>query len=123
VHEDVAYLPWSPLGTGILSGKYLNGQVPEGTRWSFAQRHGLFRDTPKTHQTVAALVQVAKDHNISPVKLALGWVDQVDGVTSTIIGATKLTQLEQNIAAFAEPLSTAVLADIDGVLRQMNAAF
>jgi len=38
--NDLAYLPWSPLGSGVLSGKYLNGAMPEGSRWSFAGRHG-----------------------------------------------------------------------------------
>jgi aryl-alcohol dehydrogenase-like predicted oxidoreductase len=42
IHEDIAYLPWSPLGGGMLSGKYLNGARPEGSRWTLVQRNGLF---------------------------------------------------------------------------------
>ena len=45
VHEDIAYLPWSPLATGLLTGKYVNGQRPAGSRFTLMQRHGLFRDT------------------------------------------------------------------------------
>ncbi|MEW6983472.1 aldo/keto reductase [Colwelliaceae bacterium 6471] len=123
VHEDIAYLPWSPLTTGLMTGKYLNGARPEGSRWTFMQRQGLFRDTPYVHQAVAAYVELAKRHNISPVKLALGWCDQVNGVTSTIIGATKMTQLEENVAAFQSPLSEEILGDIKAVLKQYPMPF
>ena len=118
INEDVAYLPWSPLASGMLTGKYLNGQRPEGSRWSIEQRMGLFRDTPQSNQAVAAFLEVAKNHNISPVQLALGWVNQVEGVTSTIIGATKIEQLQENIESFAQPLTQAVLDDINQVIKQ-----
>jgi len=123
VHEDVAYLPWSPLATGLLTGKYLNGARPAGSRFTFMQRHGLFRDTPQSNDAVAAFVELAKQQGISPAKLALGWVDQVNGVTSTIIGATSMPQLEENIAAFREPLSPAVMKDIGQVLKRYPAPF
>jgi aryl-alcohol dehydrogenase-like predicted oxidoreductase len=123
INEDVAYLPWSPLAAGCLTGKYLDGARPKGSRWSFEQRNGLFRDTQQTNAATAAYVEVAKAHGISPAKLALGWCDQIEGVTSTIIGATTIAQLEQNIAAFAEPLSAEVLADIQQVLKQYPMPF
>ncbi|MEW6992472.1 aldo/keto reductase [Colwelliaceae bacterium 6441] len=123
VHEDIAYLPWSPLATGLLTGKYLNGARPKGSRWTFMQRNGLFRDTPNTHQAVQAFVDLAKRHNISPAKLALGWVDQVNGVTSTIIGATDMQQLIENINAFNEPLSLEIINDISELLRQHPSPF
>lgn len=122
-HEDIAYLPWSPLATGLLSGKYANGVRPEGSRWTIMQRNGLFRDTPQAHAAVAALVDVAKAHNITPIELALGWVDQVSGVTSTIIGATSMTQLKANIAAFKTPLSEEILLDISNVLKRFPSPF
>jgi len=123
VHEDIAYLPWSPLATGILTGKYLNGARPDGSRWTFMQRNGLFRDTQNVHKAVGSYAELAKKHNISPVKLALGWVNQVNGVTSTIIGATTLTQLEENIDAFNEPLSDDVMGDITKLLKQYPSPF
>lgn len=118
VHEKVAYLPWSPLAGGALSGKYLNGARPAGTRWSMLQRNGLFRDTPESNQAIAAFTELAHSHGVSPVTAALGWVAQVDGVTSTIIGATSMAQLQQNIAAFATPLTAALLDDIAMFLRR-----
>ncbi|MFT4926897.1 MAG: aryl-alcohol dehydrogenase-like predicted oxidoreductase [Phenylobacterium sp.] len=123
VHEDIAYLPWSPLASGMLTGKYANGAFPEGSRWTFSQRNGLFRDTEAGHKAVAAYVDVAQQHGISPAKVALGWCDQVPGVTSTIIGATSMTQLEQDIEAFSEPLSAEIITDITGVLKAFPAPF
>ncbi|UUO21941.1 aldo/keto reductase [Colwellia sp. M166] len=123
IHEDIAYLPWSPLATGLLTGKYLNGQRPEGSRFTLMQRNGLFRDTQHTNAAVHAYVALAKKHNISPAHLALAWCDQVDGVTSTIIGATNMQQLKQNIAAFKQPLTAEVLEDINQTLKQHPCPF
>lgn len=117
INEDIAYLPWSPLATGMLTGKYINGQRPEGSRWTIVQRMGIFRLNEQSEKAVEAFVEVAKSHNITPAKLALGWVNQVEGVTSTIIGATKMSQLQENIEAFAEPLNEQVLTDINQVMR------
>lgn len=118
VHEDIAFLPWSPLATGLLTGKYANNARPAGSRWTFIQRNGLYRDTPQSHHAVAAYVELAKKHNISPVTLALAWCKQVNGVTSTIIGATKMQQLKENIAAFKQPLSADLLAEITQIHKR-----
>lgn len=118
VFEDIAYLPWSPLATGILSGKYLNGQLPEGSRWTIAQRMGLFRDTPQTHAATQKYVDLAHSVGITPSQLALAWCKQVPGVTSSIIGATKMSQLRENIAAFDAELSEETLSAISSILQQ-----
>lgn len=124
IHQDIAYLPWSPLATGALTGKYLDGNRPTGSRWAFAQqRHGLFRDTKQTNQAVAEYLKVASKHQLSPAQLALAWCNQVDGVTSTIIGATNMDQLKENLSAFDLSLSDQVLADIDSVYRQFPMPF
>jgi len=123
VHENMAYLPWSPLATGLLTGKYLNGARPQGSRWTLMQRHGLFRSTEQSHLAVAAYVELAHQYNISPTTLALAWCDQVNGVTSTIIGATSMEQLKEDIDAFKPPLSTELLADIMQVLKRYPIPF
>lgn len=123
INEDIAYLPWSPLATGLLTGKYLNGQRPAGSRFTLMQRHGLFRDTQQTEAAVHAYVQLAKKHNISPAHLALAWCEQVYGVTSTIIGATTMQQLAQNIAAFEQPLTAEVLDGVNQILKQHPCPF
>ncbi|MBF7071954.1 aldo/keto reductase [Glaciecola sp. MH2013] len=117
VFEDIAYLPWSPLSGGMLSGKYIGGARPKGSRWTMMQRNGLFRNTQHAEDAVVAYCEIAKKHGISPSQLALAWCDQVDGVTSTIIGATNLPQLEENIAAFDMTLSQDC---VDAVLETLQ---
>jgi len=123
VRENIAYLPWSPLATGILTGKYLNGARPEGSRWTYMQRNGLFRDTESSNAAAQAYVDLAKQFNITPSELALAWCDQVKGVTSTIIGATTMKQLEENIAAFNIELPKQLLVEITNTLKKYPAPF
>jgi aryl-alcohol dehydrogenase-like predicted oxidoreductase len=117
IHEEVAFLPWSPLAGGMLSGKYLNGQLPSGSRWTFMQRNGIFRDTPLANRAVEAYTEIANTYGYTPSQLALAWCNQVDGVSSTIIGATSMDQLKENINAFSKPLSQEALSDIDDVFK------
>ena len=123
VYENIAYLPWSPLAGGALSGKYLNGKMPVGSRWSYEQRFGIFRNTPQSQGAITEYVRLAKEYGLSPSQLALAWCDQIDGVSSTIIGATTMGQLKENIAAFGMSLTDEVLKDIRSVLRQYPMAF
>ncbi|MFT6916858.1 MAG: aryl-alcohol dehydrogenase-like predicted oxidoreductase [Motiliproteus sp.] len=123
VHEHLAYLPWSPLAGGMLSGKYLNGERPAGSRWTLMQRNGLFRDTPLANSATAAYVEIANTYGYTPSQLALAWCDQVEGVTSTIIGATSIAQLQENISAFSMPLSQAALSDINSVFKRYPLPF
>lgn len=121
--ENVAYLPWSPMAGGALSGKYRNGARPEKSRWTMTQRNGIFRDTPQTHKAIDALYEIAQTQRISLAQLSLAWVYQFNGVTSTIIGATSMAQLKENIDAYQLKLSEEVLADIDAVIHQYPMPF
>lgn len=123
VHQQVAYLPWSPLATGALTGKYVNGARPQGARWNLIQPDNLFRDTPQSNAAAAAYCELARQHSLTPAQLALAWCQQVDGVTSTIIGATSLEQLKENIKAFAVTLSDTVLQEIAAIQRQYPVPF
>ena len=123
VHADVAYLPWSPLAGGFLSGKYVDGARPEGARWSKAQRLGLFRDTSSANEATKAYMDVAKKYNITAAQLALAWCDKVDGVTSTIIGATSMSQLKEDVAAFEISTSDEMLADIHEIFSTISGTF
>ena len=123
VHEDVAFLPWSPLAGGLLTGKYLNGARPEGSRFTLTQRNGLFRENDQANNAVNEFVQIAKANQITPAQLALAWCAQVDGVSSTIIGATTIEQLSENIKAFEIQLSETLLKAIDTVLRRYPMPF
>ena len=93
---------------------------PAGSRWSMLQRNGLFRDTPQSNQAIAAFTELAMAHGILPAQLALAWVDQVDGVTSTIIGATNLAQLQQNMPLVKEQLQQQGYAPVLVVMPQLR---
>ncbi|MEW9799660.1 aldo/keto reductase [Alteromonas sp. CYL-A6] len=123
VLEDIAYLPWSPLATGMLTGKYLNGERPKGSRWTYVQRQGLFRDRQAGQNATRRYMEIAERAGVSAATLALAWCRQVPGVTSTIIGATSVAQLEENIAAFDVELDSAVLRQIQDVIKQYPAGF
>lgn len=123
VRENIAYLPWSPLAGGALSGKYLSGDIPKGSRWSLVQRNGLFRNTPKSQQAITRYVDIAHAHNLTPSQLALIWCNQVEGVTSTIIGATSMSQLKENLSAFDMNLSPKTKSDINLALREFSLPF
>lgn len=123
VHEDIAYLPWSPLGGGMLSGKYLDGQRPEGSRWTISQRMGLFRDNPQSEAAIRAYKSVAEKHGMTAAQLALAWCDQVDGVTSTIIGATSMQQLKENLDAFSIPFGDEAANQTLEVIQQFTVPF
>ena len=116
--EDIAYLPWSPLATGMLSGKYHNDARPAGSRWTYSQRQGLFRDQPMAREATAAYMDIAADYQLTPAQLALAWCRQVPGVSSTIIGATSTAQLTENIQAFDITLSSEALAAIGATLQR-----
>lgn len=123
VHEDIAYLPWSPLGGGVLTGKYIDGARPQGSRWSMVQRNGLFRDSTAAQEAVSAYMEIAKDIGLTPAQLALAWCDKIDGVTSTIIGATSMSQLKEDIDAFDKKLSQDSMLAIAKVLKNYPAPF
>jgi len=123
VFNEVAYMPWSPLAGGALSGKYANGAKPEGCRWSMQQRNGIFRDTTFSHEAIAAYKEVADSHQISLVELSLAWVYQLAGVSSTIIGATSMAQLKEDIGAYNIALSDQVMNDIGAVIKRYPQPF
>ncbi|GAB3012299.1 aldo/keto reductase [Bowmanella dokdonensis] len=123
VRSDMAYLPWSPLGGGMLSGKYLEGQRPQGSRWTLLQRNGLFRDTQAAQAAVREYMSLAGDFGLTAAQLALAWCDQVDGVTSTIIGATSMGQLEEDIAAFKRPLTGEQLDAVGQIMHRYPMPF
>ncbi len=123
VFNDVAYLPWSPIAGGALSGKYANGAKPEGCRWTMQQRNGIFRDTTLSHQAIAAYQEVADANNLTLVQLSLAWVYQLTGVTSTIIGATSMAQLKEDIGAYEIALSDEILEQVSAVIKRFPQPF
>lgn len=123
VLDDVAFLPWSPMAGGALSGKYRNGARPANSRWSMAQRNGIFRDTVQSHDAIEAYYKIAQKHDVSLAQMSLAWVYQFSGVTSTIIGATSMDNLKENIDAYDLSMSDDMLAEIASVIRRYPVPF
>jgi aryl-alcohol dehydrogenase-like predicted oxidoreductase len=111
-------LPWSPLGGGWLSGKYRRDQRPSGdTRLGDDPNRGMEawerRGTERTWAVVDAVQKVAESRGVSMAEVALSWVTDRPGVTSTILGARTLDQLEANLKAADLHLDDAELAALD----------
>ena len=127
VRDDVAYLPWSPLAMGILSGKYNQKPWPENSRYEVAKRidsdPGFYRHNEESYAAVAAYMAVAEKHGLDVCQMAIKFCDVQNFVTSTIIGATSMEQLKTDIDAFDIELSDEVMADIDEVYRQYPIPF
>lgn len=115
VHEDVALLAFSPLVTGIITGKYLGGAMPEGSRHSIDGTSPRF--SPRLDDAVRAYLSVAEKHGIDPVHMALAWCVQRPFPCIPIFGATTIEQLEHIFAGTDLVLSDEVLADIDAANR------
>jgi aryl-alcohol dehydrogenase-like predicted oxidoreductase len=98
MREEVSLLAYSPLGQGFLTGKYLDGARPEGARTTLFSR-GQRYQTPGAETAIAAYVGLARELGLDPAALAIAFVDSRPFVTSTIIGATSMAQLEADIAA------------------------
>ncbi|CAN6883390.1 unnamed protein product [Brassica oleracea] len=120
---NVGLLAYSPLGGGSLSGKYLVTDL-EATKNARLNLFPGFMERYKGSLAKEATIQyieVAKKHGLTPVELALGFVRDRPFVTSTIIGATSLEQLKEDIDAYLVtegPLSPEVIADIEAVFRR-----
>jgi aryl-alcohol dehydrogenase-like predicted oxidoreductase len=120
--EKVSLLPYSPLAFGTLSGKYLADPQTRGRVTLFAgfgQRYAK----PNVQPAVAAYAELARQNGLTPAQLALAFVYSRWFVASTIIGATTMAQLEENLGAVELKLSPDVLDAIDEVhLRYTNPA-
>src|SRR6266571_9381023 len=111
-------LPWSPLGGGWLSGKYRRDQRPTGdTRLGDDPNRGMEaydrRGTERTWNVIDAVQKVAEDRGVSMAEVALAWVTARPAVTSTILGARTLGQLEANLRSAQLELSAAETAALD----------
>ncbi|WP_118136497.1 aldo/keto reductase [Oceanicella sp. SM1341] len=92
--EDVGLLTYSPLAQGYLSGKYLDGQVPEGARKSFMGERMTRYEGPSTEHAIRGYLEVAGDFGLDPNAMALRWSVSKPFVASSIFGAANMRQLE-----------------------------
>ncbi|MDE0931284.1 MAG: aldo/keto reductase, partial [Halioglobus sp.] len=124
--ENVSLIPYSPLGGGVLSGKYNGGAFPEGARFSMylqspkrqqAMMHRFVNE--KTLESTRRYQAIAAELQMSVVTMAIAWSKQHDFVASTIVGATTPEQVPELLAAAEVTLSADTLKQIDAVSRDI----
>jgi aryl-alcohol dehydrogenase-like predicted oxidoreductase len=113
-HEHVGLLAYSPLAFGLLSGKHVSG-IAERSRFALFDTFGARYRKPNVDEAVAAYTALAREHGFSPAQLALAFVRSRFFVASTILGATSLAQLEENLGSVQLTLSPEILAQIDAI--------
>ena len=129
--ENVSLLPYSPLAGGVLCGKYQDGALPEGARFSSYLSGGGERQksmasrfvNDRTLEATARFIEIAKSLEISVTTLATAWSKQHDFVASTIIGASTLAQLDDTLAAADLTLTQETLDQIDQVEKEIPLSY
>ncbi len=121
--NGIGQIVWSPLGQGVLTGKYKAGQtVPKDSR-AASDTMNVFIGNLLSNEILTAVDQlrpIAENENLSMAQLALAWVLRDERVSSAIIGASKPQQVEDNAAASGVKLSAETLAAIDGILDSIK---
>ncbi|TJZ70060.1 NADP(H)-dependent aldo-keto reductase [Chitiniphilus eburneus] len=112
--EQVGLLAYSPLAFGVLSGKYLNGARPAGSRLALYDRFVRYSGATAEAAT-REYVQLAQSLGLSPATLALSYVNSRPFVTSNLIGATTLAQLQENIDSIDVTLGEEALRQLDAI--------
>lgn len=111
-HEDISLLAYSPLAAGLLTGKYQNGAVPEGSRMALNRDLGG-RKTPRAFEAVDAYLDIAARYGLDPSQMAIAWCLTRPFPTIPIIGATSEAQLATALGAADVTLSAEVLVEIE----------
>jgi L-glyceraldehyde 3-phosphate reductase len=116
--EGTGCICFSPLAQGLLSGRYLDGSIPHGSR---ASKNGFLKTatiTPQLLKKLNALNDVAKERGVSLSALAILWILRDMRNTSVLVGASSAAQLKENLSALAQPaLNAQELEKIEGILR------
>lgn len=111
--ENIGLLAYSPLGFGVLTGKYINNP-PQNSRLSLWNKFTRYSNE-KSKKATLEYINLANEFNISPTKLALAFINQQPFVTSNIIGATNLAQLEENIKSIEIKLNDEIINKIEEI--------
>jgi len=113
IRENVGLLAYSPLAFGVLSGKYLNG-MPDNSRLKLFPQMGRY-NSDEAHKATKSYADLAKKHNLSLPQISLAFCTQQPFLTSTIIGATTMAQLKENIGSIDVTLSEDILKEINAI--------
>lgn len=125
--EGVSLIPYSPIAGGVLSGKYLGGQWPEGARFSnyrgMGPRQAVMAERFAGGRAMASterFVGIAAEAGMSPVTMAVAWSKQHDFVASTIVGVTRVEHVAEILAAAELVLPADMMKAIDAVSREIR---
>jgi aryl-alcohol dehydrogenase-like predicted oxidoreductase len=118
IRSKIGLLAYSPLGFGVLSGKYLGGKKPENARITLFPAYGRYSNENALKAT-QKYYELAKDHNLSLTQMALAFVTSRPFLTSNIIGATSMDQLKENIGSIHIDLSEEVLKGIEAIHNEI----
>ena len=115
MRERCGLLAYSPLGFGVLSGKYLGGKQPDGARLTlFGAMFGRYTH-PRAQEITQKYVDIANKHKLEPAVMALAFVNSRPWLTSNLIGATNMEQLEMNISSAFVTLPQEAATEIDAL--------
>ncbi len=112
--EHIGLLAYSPMGFGVLSGKYIKGKAADNARLKLFPRFARYSSAQSTEATTRYL-KIAEENGLSLAQMALAFVNTRPFLTSNIIGATNLKQLEENIDSIYVELSDVVVKEINKV--------
>ena len=121
--EGIGQIVWSPIAQGVLTGKYLPGEKsPSGSRATDKKGGANMIKGMMTEPILAAvqkLIPIAAKVDLTPAQLAIAWVLQNPNVSSAIIGATKPSQIKENVKASGVKLDQSIMAEIDTALSSV----
>jgi aryl-alcohol dehydrogenase (NADP+) len=123
--EGIAVIPFNPLAGGLLTGKHVQEAPPEaGTRFTVGNAGAMYQTRywhKREFETVEAFRALAKEAGISMTTLSVAWVLANPAITSPIIGASKPSQLADNLAAIETPLSAELKKKLDELTHEWRA--
>lgn len=115
LRENIGLLAYSPLASGSLSGKYIDGKLPKNSRFDLFPRFAGRYNSPQALEATKHYFKIAEDYGLSLAQMSLAFINQQPFLTGNIIGATNLEQLKENIGSIDVNLSDEILDAINEV--------
>ncbi len=115
IRENIGLLAYSPLASGSLSGKYIDGKLPKNSRFDLFPRFAGRYNSPQALEATKRYFKIAENHGLTLTQMALAFINQQPFLTGNIIGATTLEQLKENIGSIDIELSGEIISQINEV--------
>jgi len=115
IRENIGLLAYSPLASGSLSGKYIDGKLPKNSRFDLFPRFAGRYNSPQALEATKRYFKIAEKHGLSLTQMSLAFINQQPFLTGNIIGATTLEQLKENIDSIHIDLSEDIIKEINAV--------